>query len=112
MLAIFNSHLTAALFTFFSTALNTLAMESQNQEKFTLFYHAESPFSQFHPSKFVATPINFHGEQEENEAKAFLHCEQWMMYHKAKLFRDEDSARKILKAANPLTCKRLGRQVW
>jgi ribA/ribD-fused uncharacterized protein len=34
-----------------------------------------------------------------------------MMYNKAKLFRDEETASLILKARTPPECKRLGRQV-
>lgn len=38
-------------------------------------------------------------------------CEQYMMYSKAKLFGDEDSARLILISTNPSEQKRLGRKV-
>lgn len=80
-------------------------------EKFTFFYHAESPFSQFHYAKFTAAPINFHNAEEELEVQEFSSCEMWMMYNKAKLFKDEDIATKILNTEEPFKCKKLGRQV-
>lgn len=38
-------------------------------------------------------------------------CEHWMMYHKAMLFNDVETAQKILRTSTPKEVKRLGRQV-
>lgn len=80
------------------------------QEKFTFFWKTESPFSQFHPSKFTAQPL-FITTKEDEEGYTFLFCEQWMMFNKAKLFKDETTAKKILEATTPPQCKALGRKV-
>lgn len=79
-------------------------------EKFTFFWRTESPFSQFHPSKFHGKPL-FKITDEDEEGYEFLHCEQWMMFNKAKLFNDEESAKKILATSKPPSCKALGRKV-
>lgn len=47
---------------------------------------------------------------EENGIK-FNCCEQYMMYHKAVLFQDNDIAKKILLTKNPKEQKALGRSV-
>jgi ribA/ribD-fused uncharacterized protein len=83
------------------------------EERFTFFYRAGSPFSQFHPCKFKASPL-FPPKEEDDEPLAleeFVHCEQWMMYNKAKLFGDQATAKKILDTKEPHKCKALGRQV-
>lgn len=79
-------------------------------ERFTFFWRAASPFSQFHPAKFQASPL-FITTTDDEEGYTFLHCEQWMMFNKAKLFKDEKAAAMILKTAEPIKCKRLGRRV-
>jgi predicted NAD-dependent protein-ADP-ribosyltransferase YbiA (DUF1768 family) len=53
-------------------------------EKYTFFYATKEPFSNWYPVSF-----------EENEIK-FNCSEQYMMYHKAKLFNDHEIADKIL----------------
>ena len=67
------------------------------QETFTLFWHG--PFSQWHPSPFVLGSIRF------------THAEQLMMYAKAMLFGDRETASQILKVKTPKEQKALGRQV-
>lgn len=68
-------------------------------EKFTFFWRTESPFSQWHPARFILNGITFN-------------CvEQYMMYAKAKLFGDEEMAKLILRAKSPIEQKKLGRQV-
>lgn len=57
------------------------------------------PFSQWHPSKFTIDGIEF------------VNCEQWMMYNKAIVFEDYDTARQILNTTDPSTHKSLGRRV-
>lgn len=66
---------------------------------FTLFWGAESPFSQWHPARFVVDEVSFSC------------AEQYMMHAKALLFGDEASAEQILAAASPAEQKRLGRRV-
>ncbi|CAF0939204.1 unnamed protein product [Rotaria sordida] len=72
---------------------------NNNPTKFFYFYTNTSPFSNFYPCQVIENDIQFH-------------CtEQYMMYHKAKLFNDNDIARKILDAKKPGQCKALGRKV-
>lgn len=54
------------------------------KQQFEFFWHTQSPFSQWHPSKFEVNGI------------VFSSAEQYMMYHKALLFRDKNVANKIL----------------
>ena len=68
-------------------------------EQFTCFWGNESPFSQWHPSRF------------EVDGKHFSCAEQSMMYGKAMLFGDAEVAARILKARSPRQHKALGRQV-
>lgn len=68
-----------------------------SQESFTFFWHG--PFSQWHASPFVLGGIRF------------SHAEQFMMYAKAMLFGDRESAERVLQAATPKEQKSLGRKV-
>lgn len=45
------------------------------------------------------------------ERVTFSSCEQYMMFYKARVFKDEEAARKILKAKDPKAIKDLGRAV-
>lgn len=74
-------------------------MSSKSKETFTLFYHTESPFSQWHPAEFTIDGNHFHS------------AEQYMMYGKAMLFEDEQTAQRILRAKHPREQKQLGREV-
>ena len=65
----------------------------------TFFFGAENPLSNWHPALFVVNDVRFSNN------------EQFMMYCKAKLFGDEETASKILKATTPREHKALGRQV-
>jgi ribA/ribD-fused uncharacterized protein len=67
------------------------------QETFTFFWRG--PFSQWHPSRFVVGGITF------------THAEQFMMYAKAMVFGDRDSAERVLQAKTPREQKALGREV-
>lgn len=69
------------------------------ENTFTFFWRTESPFSQWHPSPFVVEGISFNC------------AEQFMMYKKAKLFCDDETADEILKASKPSVQKELGRAV-
>lgn len=59
-----------------------------------------SPFSQWYPSAFTS-----------DSGQAFNCAEQYMMYGKALLFGDSETAAKILKAETPKEQKELGRQI-
>ena len=66
------------------------------------FYHETEPygaFSNWYPATFILDGITYSSS------------EQYMMYQKALLFNDEEIAVKILNETNPLTVKRLGRNV-
>ncbi|MNH98781.1 Swarming motility protein YbiA [compost metagenome] len=68
-------------------------------EKFTYFYRSGSPFSQWYPCYFIV------------DEHTFNCAEQYMMYAKALLFRDEETAMQILRARTPREQKELGRKV-
>lgn len=55
-----------------------------NSQEYTFFFHLTSPFSNFHPSKF------------EYKEFTFISNEQFMMFSKAKTFKDEVTAQKII----------------
>ncbi len=67
---------------------------------YTFFWETSSPFSQWHPSHF-----------SDSTGTQFKTAEQYMMYHKALLFKDFVSAQQILKAGHPREQKELGRGV-
>lgn len=66
-------------------------------EQFTFFWNG--PFSQWHLSDFTVNDITFNC------------AEQYMMYEKAMLFEDYDTAVKILETDAPRKQKALGRTV-
>ena len=66
---------------------------------FTFFFTEANPFSQWYPCTFTV------GENTFNCA------EQYMMHGKALLFKDTETAAKILAAAHPRQHKALGRKV-
>lgn len=70
-----------------------------SEEKFTFFFREESPFSQWHRASFVL------------DGQTFNCCEQAMMYKKAVLFGDLESASLILRSTKPYEQKMLGRKV-
>ena len=67
--------------------------------EFTFFWRSDSPFSQWHQSRFKI------------DGKTFNTAEQYMMYGKAMLFGDRETAEKILAARSPRQQKALGRKV-
>lgn len=71
--------------------------------RFTFFFSARDPFSNWHPAPFRYV--------HRGVELRFAQTEQFMMWAKAMLFRDEEIARKILLDPNPRSNKRLGRQV-
>src|SRR5215510_9394236 len=72
---------------------------TETRDGFTFFWHADSPFSQWHRVRFVV------------DGNTFTCAEQFMMHGKALLFGDAEVAAKILAAQTPRTHKALGRQV-
>jgi ribA/ribD-fused uncharacterized protein len=87
-----------------------MASSSSSPPKFHLFFKQESPFSNWHPALFVAKS-NFEIKNTENKPRMFVHVEQFMMYEKARLFKDMHIADKIMKTSSPKSCKALGRKV-
>lgn len=67
--------------------------------KFTFFWKSHFVFSNWHPSVFIHDGITFNCS------------EQYMMYHKAKLFGDTEIMEKVMKTDSPKEQKALGRQV-
>jgi ribA/ribD-fused uncharacterized protein len=63
------------------------------------FYHKESPFSNFYPTKFSA------------DSKVFSSVEQYFVYKKAELFKDEELAVEVLGMDNPAKIKGKGKTV-
>lgn len=68
-----------------------------SKEQFTLFWGGT--FSQWYPSPFTI------------EDKEFTCAEQYMMWRKATLFEDSETAQKILNTSHPHEQKQLGRSV-
>ncbi|MCJ1473855.1 hypothetical protein MMC13_002508 [Lambiella insularis] len=70
------------------------------------FEHPYGFLSQWYPAAFTApSPI------PHKPAMTFSDTEQYMMYHKAVLFQDWETAEKIMLATTPKEYQRLGRQV-
>lgn len=73
---------------------NEIKMENTNNKiatsasEYTYFFHLTSPFSNFHPAKF------------EYKDLTFISNEQFMMYSKAKTFKDEKTAERIMNIYN------------
>lgn len=68
-------------------------------KKFEFFFGKQSYLSQFYPCSFLEDEIKFNC------------AEQYMMYRKALLFKDQTIANQILKTNNPVQLKKLGRMV-
>jgi len=66
-------------------------------DNYTFFW--SGPFSQWYKSSFVINGVKFNC------------AEQFMMYSKAMLFGDTQTADKIMRTSNPKEQKKLGRQV-
>lgn len=68
-------------------------------QKFTFFWGSDSPFSNWYPQWFV------------HQGTQYNCSEQYMMYQKARLFKDFDVAEMIMEQTSPRKQKFLGRQV-
>jgi ribA/ribD-fused uncharacterized protein len=66
---------------------------------YVFFFGAQHVASQWHPSSFQERGVTFYN------------AEQYMMYHKALLFNDVDTAVAIQRIRDPKRIKRLGRSV-
>jgi len=96
-----------------------------NGEKFTFFWDTKSPFSQWYKAKFNASTLLVEGINDMYEVKRkdllnglfpydvqeYSSAEQFMMYHKAMIFLDRETANKIMKTNNVRLIKELGRNV-
>lgn len=76
------------------------------------FFGYEGPepeccFQQWYPSPFV----DFSDKTGGSKGTTFATTEHYMMYHKALLMNDGDTAMKILSAETPAEAKSLGREV-
>lgn len=84
-------------------------------EEFTFFWETESPFSQWHKSKFKGSVYSIVNKEllpdEFNEELEFSSTEQFMMYNKALLFLDRETASKIIMTDNSREQKEFGRDV-
>ena len=92
-------------------AIQTSTMSSDSGPIY--FWHDnEKPygcFSQWYASTFTAPAPASAGENAAS--LTFRTAEQYMMYHKAILFNDQEIADKIILESNPRKQKALGRQV-
>ena len=86
--------------------INDIFFSKESRESDTVIgFHAEDdPFgflSNWYLSRFYY-PAETHG---------FTSVEQWLMYNKAKLFKDTDSMKKVMLEIRPDIIKKIGRQV-
>lgn len=76
-----------------------MGIEKCDDTNYYLFWGGEC--SQWYPSKFYDPTL-----------KMYFNCtEQYMMYHKAMVFNDDEMMDKIMETDNPKTQKALGRKV-
>jgi len=93
-------------------------LEAGAVERFSYFWQTKSPFSQWHPSIFNAPGYMWDNEFATQlikngypEVRQFSSAEQYMMYAKAMLFIDLETANAIMQTSDPRKIKELGRQV-
>ncbi len=99
---------------------NRIENNEMGKKSYHFFWETDSPFSQWYLSNFIGETwlwgyqegrMDFleghfpYGEQEYSSA------EQFMMYHKAMLFMDFDTAHKIMATKDVRKIKEFGRQV-
>lgn len=99
-----------------STAANQQVNDQKGEEnvkeQYVFFWTAASPFSQFYSAEFSAIPLfAWDSKSEISMQRKFGTAEQWMMFHKAILFRDYETAEQIMEESSPKRIKQLGRQV-
>jgi len=120
-----NSPISETLGSGFQRSINLYRSFVNEGEKFTFFWHTKSPFSQWHPSEFIATTLLVEGINDLLEIKRsdlldglfpletqkYSSCEQFMMYHKAMIFLDRSIAKQIMDTDDVQKIKQLGRLV-
>jgi ribA/ribD-fused uncharacterized protein len=67
---------------------------------YVFFWKTAEIYSNWHPSVFT-----------DEAGRRFVNCEQYLMYHKALVMNDAETAAQILGESNPGKIKALGRQV-
>jgi ribA/ribD-fused uncharacterized protein len=77
----------------------------------THVYFVRGPLSQWFHSPFKAQIAFMEAMEYAGGVTEFQNCEQYMMYHKALLMKDGDTAKKILATDDPSILKQLGREV-
>lgn len=88
-------------------------------EKFVFFWATESPFSQWSKAYFRGKTFIQDDKESDKVINGFFpydfqtysSSEQFMMYHKAIVFLDRDTAQKIMSTNDVRKIKELGRQV-
>ncbi|MEL7221345.1 MAG: NADAR family protein [Bacteroidota bacterium] len=89
--------------------------QNGGEEQFMFFWKTESPFSQWHQSRFEGSLFSFVNKallpDEFSQTYEFSSAEQFMMFNKALLFLDRKVAAEIMKTNDPRQQKELGRQV-
>ena len=81
-----------------------------NPEDYVFFFHAENPFSHWHPSDICVEFGRYNGNAAILSVK-FKNAEQCMMWHKARTMKDSATAAKILSETDPKKVKALGREI-
>ena len=79
--------------------LNGFHASSRNNDDIFAFFGEANPFSNFHTSKFTVNGVEY------------TNSEQFIQSEKAKYFKDEATARRILQASSGLECKKLSREI-
>ena len=72
---------------------------SPTQNGVTAFFSKYSPLSNHFPAKF------------QSEGQVFYSSEQYLMYKKAKQFKDDESAQRILSTKSPVEAKLIGKKI-
>lgn len=98
--------------------------EIREKEEFIFFWETTSPFSQWYKSKFTATTCLIRGvcmnelkrefvlqNQFPFDVQEYSSAEQFMMYHKAIIFLDIESAKKVMRTNNVRMIKQIGRNI-
>ncbi len=80
------------------------AKRAANTFQFITFFTEKDVYSQWYQSDFTET-------YPDGKSITFSCCEQYMMYHKAKLFKDDMIASEVLQETSQGRMKALGRKV-
>lgn len=83
---------------------------AKNRETDTHVYFLSGPFSQWFKSDFTDQGIKLF-DWDDGKPRTFKTAEQFMMFHKAKMFHNHDIAEHIMQTEDPAEQKALGRKV-